>query len=101
MADPNSFELLKFDMPTMVVLFSVILTAIVQLLLCFKVKKTLIKLLPAIALAVATILLYIIAHNVGGWDAFGYLFFALLSFGLLVVCGICWGVWAIARKEKT
>ena len=35
MADPNSFELLKFDMPTMVVLFSVILTAIVQLLLCF------------------------------------------------------------------
>ena len=101
MADPNSFELLKFDMPTMVVLFSVILTAIVQLLLCFKAKKALFKLLPVALLAVATIVLYIIAHNVGGWDALGYLFFVLLSFGLLVVCGICWGVWALVRKVNT
>lgn len=101
MADPNSFELLKFDMPTMVVLFSVILTAIVQLLLCFKVKKTLIKLLPAIALAMATIVLYIIAHNVGGWDAFDYLFFVVLCFGLLVVCGLCWGAWALIKKVNT
>ena len=101
MADPNSFELLKFDMPTMVVLFSVILTAIVQLLLCFKEKKALFKLLPVALLAVATIVLYIIAHNVGGWDALGYLFIVLLGFGLLVVCGLCWGVWALVRKVNT
>ena len=101
MADPNSFELLKFDIPTMVVLFSVILTAIVQLLLCFKAKKALFKLLPVALLAVATIVLYIIAHNVGGWDALSYLFFVVLCIGLLIVCAICWGVWALVRKVNT
>ena len=94
----NSFEL---DMPTLVVLVSVMLTLLLQLLLCFKAKKTLIKLVPVILLTIAAIVLYIIAHNVGGWDAFGYLFFVALCFGLLVVCGICWGVWALLRQENT
>ena len=100
MVDPNSFVFFEFDMPTMVVLFSIFLTSIVQLLLCFKAKKTLVKLLPVALLAVATIVLYIIARNVGGWDALGYLFFVVLCFGLLIVCGICWGVWAVVRKEN-
>ena len=98
MFDSNSFEL---DMPTLVVLFSVLLTLVLQLLLCFKVKKTLIKLLPVILLTIAAIVLYIISINVGGWDAFGYMFFVVLCFGLLVVCGLCWGVWALVRKENT
>ena len=101
MADPHSVELFKLDMPTLVILFSVMLTIIVQLLLCFKAKKTLLRLLPVVLLTIAAIVLYIIARNVGGWDAFGYLFFVILCFGLLVVCGICWGVWALVRKENT
>lgn len=101
MVDPNSFAFFEFDMPTMVVLFSIFLTSIVQLLLCFKAKKTLVKLLPVALLAVATIVLYIIAHNVGGWDALGYLFFVVLCFGLLVVCGLCWGAWALIKKVNT
>ena len=93
----NSFEL---DMPTLVVLVSVMLTLLLQLLLCFKAKKTLIKLVPVILLTIAAIVLYIIAHNIGGWDALGYLFFVALCFGLLIVCGICWGVWAITRQRN-
>ncbi len=93
----NVFEI---DIPSLVVLFSVLLTLVLQLLLCFKAKKTLVKLLPVALLTIAAIVLYIIRINVGGWDALGYLFFIVLSFGLLVVCGLCWGVWAITRKSK-
>lgn len=97
MFDSNFFEI---DIPTLVVLFSVLLTLVLQLLLCFKAQKTLVKLLPVALLTIAAIVLYIISINVGGWDALGYLFFVILSFGLLVVCGLCWGVWAITRKSK-
>ena len=91
---------LEIDYPTTVVFVSVIASLILQLLLCFKAKKIFIKLLPIALLIVSTIVFYVCSASINGWDGLGYLFFALLSFGLLFVCGIGWGIWATIRKRS-
>lgn len=90
----------ELDYPTIVVFVSVIATLILQLLLCFKAKKIFIKLIPIALLIVSTIAFFICSTTINGWDGLGYLFFALLSFGLILVCGLSWGVWAITRKRN-
>lgn len=89
---------LEIDFPTVVVFISAIATLILQFLLCFKVKKIFMKLLPIALLIVSTIVFSICSASINGWDGLGYLFFALLSFGLILLCGIVWGIWAIFRK---
>ena len=91
---------LEIDLPTIVVFISVICTLILQLLLCFKVKKIFIKLLPIALLIVSTIVFSVCSASINGWGGLGYLFFALLSFGLILVCGVGWGVWSIIRKRN-
>lgn len=91
---------LEIDYPTIVVFVSVIATLILQLLLCFKAKKIFIKLLPITLLIVSTIVFSICSATINGWDGLGYLFFALLSFGLILVCGIGWAIWAITKKRN-
>lgn len=91
---------LEIDFPTIVVFTSAIMTLILQLLLCFKAKKIFIKLFPVALLIISTVVFSICSASINGWDGLGYLFFALLSFGLIFVCGIGWGVWAIARKRN-
>lgn len=90
----------EIDFSTIVVFLSAIATLILQFLLCFKAKKIFIKLLPIALLIVSTIVFSICSASINGWDGLGYLFFALLSFGLLFVCGIAWGNWAIIRKRN-
>ena len=90
----------EIDFPTIVVFVSAITILILQLLLCFKTKKIFIKLLPIALLIVSTIVFSICSASINGWDGLGYLFFALLSLGLLFVCGIGWGIWAIVRKRS-
>ena len=91
---------LESDFPTIVVFASAIATLIVQLLLCFKAKNIFAKLLPLALLIVSTVVFSICSAAANGWDGLGYLFFALLSFGLIVVCGIAWGIWAIVRNRN-
>lgn len=91
---------LEIDFSTIVVFVSVIAILILQLLVCFKTKKIFIKLLPIALLIVSTIVFSICSASINGWDGLGYLFFALLSFGLILVCGLGWSVWAITRKRN-
>lgn len=92
---------LEIDYPTIVVIVSVMATLILQLLLCFKAKKIFIKLIPIALLIVLTIVFYLCSATINGWDGLGYLFFALLSFGLILVCGLGWGAWAIIGKRRS
>ena len=92
---------LEIDYPTIVVIVSVMATLILQLLLCFKAKKIFIKLIPIALLMVSSIVLYICSVTINGWDGLGYLFFALLSFSLILVCGLGWGAWAIIGKRRS
>ena len=90
----------EFDATTVVVLLSAAGALLIQLLLCFKAKGTFIKFLPMLLLTVSTVVFSVCSASINGWDGLGYLFFALLSFGLILVCGIGWGLWAIARKRN-
>ncbi|MBR7122230.1 MAG: hypothetical protein IKC95_02080 [Oscillospiraceae bacterium] len=90
----------EIDATAVVVFISAIGVLVLQLFLCFKVKRMLIKLLPVALLVVSTIVFSICSAFINGWDGLGYLFFALLSFGLIFVCGIGWGIWATVRKRN-
>ena len=76
------------------------LLLLVQLLLCFKVKPLIIRLLPAAILAVITALLLIATLISNGWGSLGYLILTLWAAILLAACGIGWAVWGISRLIK-
>ena len=93
----------EVDSTTLFVIAAVLFVFPVQLLLCFKAKKLLVKLLPPIFLTVAAIIFFAMAFVAQDWDAIGYFIFSALSGALLIVCGIAWGIWAIVvgiRKKK-
>ena len=93
----------EVDSTTLFIIAAVLFVFPVQLLLCFKAKKILVKLLPPIFLTVAAIIFFAMAFVAQDWDAIGYFIFSALSGALLIVCGIAWGVWAIVmgiRKKK-
>ena len=72
----------------------------IQLILCFKAKKRLIKLLPTAVFAVATIAFYIMMITAKDWSAFEYVILAVFSVVLLMFSGIAWGIWAVLRLVK-
>ena len=86
--------------PTMVVFVSVLIVLVLQLLLCFNARKTFTKLLPLVSLTILMIVFSVCSAVINGWDGLIYFFFAVLSFGLLFVCGIGWGIWAVFRKRN-
>ncbi|MBQ2865814.1 MAG: hypothetical protein IJE90_04785 [Clostridia bacterium] len=88
------------DLPTLVIALSVIAAAGVQFLLCRKSQRTVVKLLPAVVFALCAAVFFVLSAAVNGWDGLGYLFFGLLSAGLIFVCGIAWAVCAIIAKNK-
>ncbi len=92
--------ILQIDMPAVTAFASTIIALLLQLWLCFKVKKIWIKILPVALLSVSTIGFYICCQAVGGWDGMVYFYFSFLSFILIFVCGIGWGVWAIVRNKN-
>ena len=96
----NSLNNIEIDPITAFVAIMAVTVLIMQLLLCFKAKKTLVKLIPSVLLVTSTIVFSILSACIGGWDGIGLLFFALFSIGLLVMSGIGWGLWAIAKKKN-
>lgn len=96
----NEMISVEIDGTTVFVIVVSIFVLILQLLLCFKSKRLFVKLLPAIAFIICMIIFYVLAVCIGGWDGFGLLFFALLSFGLLFVSGLGWVIWAIVDSNK-
>ena len=76
----------------------------IQLVLCFRAKRFLIKLLPAILLTVATVTFYAMILVTTDWSAFAYGILAIFSEVLLFFSAIAWGIWGIAKlihKRKT
>ena len=95
------FELnFEIDYTTVIILAYAICTLLLQLFLCFRAKRTCIKLLPVLLLIVSTIVFLICSASINGWDGFVYLFFAFLSCGLIIMCGVGWVIWKAVRKRK-
>ena len=75
----------------------------VQLTLCFKAKKRMVRRIPTVLLAAVTAAFYVMAITAKDWVAFAYLIVAAFSGVMLLFCAIAWGIWAIAkgvRKKK-
>ena len=91
------------ELTTAVLIFSVVVLLPIQLLLCFKVKSKVIRLLPVILLSIPTIIFVMMSVAITGWDGLGYIFLAIFTGFMLLMCGVGWGIWAINKlvKKKT
>ena len=76
---------LEIDFTTVILIVSAISVLFLQLLLCFKAKRTFIKFIPIVLLAALTIVFSICSAYINGWDGLGYLFFSLLFFVLVII----------------
>lgn len=89
-----------FDTFSLKTLIAVILTVLLQLLLCFKGKKFGVKLLPAVILTAAIIFFSVCFSRIDHLISVIFLYVACQAFHLLLACGIGWIIWAIARKKN-
>ena len=85
----------NIDFTTLFIVLFVVAAFLVQLLLCFKVKKTIIRLLPVILLSVSIAAFWTLASLITGWDAVACAIFAMLSGYLLLACCAGWAVFGI------
>ena len=88
------------ELTTAVLIFSVVVLLPIQLLLCFKVKSKVIRLLPVILLSIPTIIFVMMSVAITGWDGLGYIFLAIFTGFMLLMCGVGWGIWAISKLIK-
>ena len=88
------------EITTLIVLCSVLIVLPIQLLLCFKVKKLFLRLLPSLIFAATTVFLFTMMRLATDWDALGYAIVGIFSGALLIFSGIAWGIWAIAKCMK-
>ena len=85
------------DLTSLILIFSAVILLPGQLLLCFKVKSRILRLLPLAVLSVTTAVLVIMAKAVNGWDGLGYLIIAIFTGSMALVCVVSWIIWAIVR----
>ena len=78
----------------------VVITIILQLFLCFKAKKILLKLLPIILLMLVAIVYFSLSFLSNGWDSLGYLIIAIFAGLLLLACGSAWIIYLLIKAFK-
>ncbi len=88
------------ELTTFTLIFSIAVLLPIQLLLCFKVKSKVIRLLPVILLSISAICFVGMAIVNTGWDGLGYLFLAIFAGFMLFICGMAWGIWAVVKLIK-
>lgn len=83
-----------------VLVLSVGILLLIQLLLCFKVKNKIIRLLPVILLSIVTIFFVAMASTATDWENLGYIFPAIFIGFMWIACCMAWGIWAIIKLVK-
>ena len=79
---------------------SAVLVMSIQLALCFRAKKRLVKLIPTALFAAVAVTFYIMAITARDWVAFAYIIVAVFAGVMLLFSGIAWGVWVVAKLVK-
>lgn len=91
----------SFEIDTTVFVFIVsVLVLLIQLLLCFKVKSLLIRLIPTILFLSAAVIFAIMIAFSSGWDSIGWLFISLCCAFVALFCAIGWGIFGIVKIIK-
>ena len=88
------------ELTTLTLIVGVAVLLPIQLWLCFKVESRTVRLLPVILFSGVIIAFIALAFSSTGWDNLGYIFFAIFSGFLLLICGIGWGIWAVVNTIK-
>lgn len=90
------------DITKLAVIFSLVIVLPAQLLLCFRVKNIVIRLLPVILFFAAAVRLSHLSLTSSGINVPAYIMLAAFSAIMFLLCGICWGTWAIVSiiREK-
>ena len=88
------------ELTTAVLVFSIVVLLPIQLLLCFKVKSRAIRLLPVILLSIPTIISVMMSAAITGWDGLGYMFLAIFTGFMMLMCGVGWVIWTISKLIK-
>ena len=88
------------ELTTAVLIFSIIVLLPAQLLLCFRVKSKIIRLLPIILFAILTLIFIIMATTAQGWDGLGYMVLAIFTGFMMLICGVAWGIGAIIKHTQ-
>ena len=83
-----------------VLVLSAVIFLLIQLLLCFKVKNKVIRLLPVFLLSIFTIFFVAMAATATDWENLGYIFPAVFIGIMWLICGMAWGIWAIIKLIK-
>ena len=94
----------EINISTIVILFAVVVCFPLQLWLCFKVKRRLVRLLPVLILAAIIVVLSIMIALSTDWDALGYLILDIFAVFLLIACAVGWLIWGVVqliRKTKS
>ena len=88
------------ELTTLTLILSLVVVLPVQLLLCFKVKSILLRLLPAVIFSFLTAALMLAGYLIQGWDGLGLIFLAIFAGIMTLACGIAWIVFAIVRCAR-
>ena len=83
-----------------VLVLSGVVFLLIQLLLCFKVKNKVIRLLPVILLSIVTMFFVVMAGTATDWENLGYIFPAFFLGFMWFMCGMAWGIRAIIKLIK-
>ena len=90
----------EIELTTLTLIISILVLFPFQLLLCFKVKWRIKRLLPIIILSVIELVLIYVYFATSGLEGLVYLIFAIFVGFMIFMCAVGWGVWGIIRKIK-
>ena len=79
------------------VTIAAVLVFTLQLILCFKAKKTAVKLVPVMALAAVAVVSYAMPYILRNWSAFIFAIIFACTLALLVFCGVAWLAFTLVR----
>ena len=97
------FGILTFngiDITIVFILLALLVVIPIQVLLCFKVRKLWLRLIPIIVSVVLTIACIMMHFISTGWDALGWLFFAIYGVSSIVICAIVWLTWFFIKRFR-
>lgn len=90
----------KIELTTLVLIFSVIVLLPIQLLVCFKSKNRIIRLLPLILFLIPAIVFGGMAIVATGWDSAVYVILAIFALFMVFMCGVGWSIWGLGQFIK-
>ena len=88
------------ELTSLVIVFSAIFILPIQLLLCFKSNKTIVRLIPMVILGSLLLLFTVLRFITVDWSALFYLICSVFCLIMLAFSAIGWSIWAIITKTK-